>query len=419
MRILWVTNALLPEALAKLRGENELKGTGSWVMAMSYALAKNNNINLSIAAISDLVNELTVIKGNRITYYAFPRGKGDVDYNKDYESIYKRIDEVTRPDLVHIHGSEYPHSLAALRAFGREKCVVSLQGVVSSLYRYYLGDIPKVTFFKNITFHDILRPSSLGMQKRMKKCAGYERELFSELKYVIGRTTWDRAQVWALNPNVNYFHCNEVLRKEFYCDDIWSYESCKPHSIFLSQAGYPLKGLHKVLDALPFVLREYPDASIRIAGEDITYGTGSFKNRLRLSSYGKIIKKLIKDNGLEGRVVFTGPLNAEQMKQEYLKCNVFICPSSLENSPNSIGEAQALGVPVLASFVGGIPDLMNDKDSLFANKDTALVAYRISKLFELKEKVDTSSARLIALKRHDESSITSSLIKIYETIISH
>ena len=60
---------------------------------------------------------------------------------------------------------------------------------------------------------------------------------------------------------------------------------------------------------------------------------------------------------LEDKVSFLGPLNAEQMKAEYLRSNVFLCPSSIENSPNSLGEAQMLGVPCVASYVGGIPIL--------------------------------------------------------------
>ena len=49
------------------------------------------------------------------------------------------------------------------------------------------------------------------------------------------------------------------------------------------------------------------------------------------------------------------------MKKEYLKANVYVLPSSVENSPNSLGEAMLLGVPCIASYAGGIPSMAEDK----------------------------------------------------------
>ena len=48
------------------------------------------------------------------------------------------------------------------------------------------------------------------------------------------------------------------------------------------------------------------------------------------------------------------------MKDQYLKANVFVCSSALENSSNSVAEAMLLGVPVIASDVGGMRDIISD-----------------------------------------------------------
>ena len=45
------------------------------------------------------------------------------------------------------------------------------------------------------------------------------------------------------------------------------------------------------------------------------------------------------------------------MCDRYLKSNLFVCCSAIENSPNSLGEAQLLGMPYVASFVGGVPEI--------------------------------------------------------------
>ena len=53
------------------------------------------------------------------------------------------------------------------------------------------------------------------------------------------------------------------------------------------------------------------------------------------------------------------------MKEAYLKSHVFACPSALENSPNSLGEAMLLGLPCVAARTGGIPDMAEDGTSAF------------------------------------------------------
>ena len=51
----------------------------------------------------------------------------------------------------------------------------------------------------------------------------------------------------------------------------------------------------------------------------------------------------------------------EEMKKVLLESHVFVCPSAVENSPNSVAEAQLLGLPVAASRAGGIPSVVEDK----------------------------------------------------------
>ena len=90
-----------------------------------------------------------------------------------------------------------------------------------------------------------------------------EKDIILRVKYIIGRTEWDKSHVLAINPSVEYFHCDETMRHSFY-ENRWDYDKCEPHSIFISQAGYPLKGLHQVLKAMPLILRRYPDYVIII-----------------------------------------------------------------------------------------------------------------------------------------------------------
>ena len=187
---------------------------------------------------------------------------------------------------------------------------------------------------------------------------GYlEIEQIKKSNHIIGRTAWDKSHALAINPAINYHKCNETLRDIFYQGN-WSIDTCEKYSIFISQAYYPIKGLHQLLKALPFILQKFPKTKIYIAGIDFITNRG-----WKINGYGNYINKIIKLNKLENHIIFTGVLNETQMFKRYLDSHVFVCPSSIENSPNSIGEAQILGVPCVASYVGGNSDMITDKKS--------------------------------------------------------
>ena len=175
---------------------------------------------------------------------------------------------------------------------------------------------------------------------------------------------------------------NETMRAEFYTGS-WEAAKSERHSIFLGQGDDPLKGLHFVLQAMAELLPDYPDLKLYVAGNSVIEH-GSIKHRLKLPAYGKYLLKLIRQYGLEQKVIMTGKLSAEEMKDRFLKSSVFVCPSVLENSPNTVGEAMLLGVPVVASDAGGIPDMITDNRDglLFPAGDAKALAEVISRLWD-------------------------------------
>ena len=406
MKVLWITNIIFP-APSKALGIS-VPVSGGWMMSSLEALKESLlDMEIAVATIYPGKNFKT-LKVDGVSYYLLPSSEPATIYDKTLEPLWQQVRDDFRPDVTHIHGTEYPYGLAYIRACGAEKVCISIQGMVSVIARYYYAGMSVGDILKNITFRDLLKRDTIFRQKNnFEKRGEIEHEYIRSVSHIIGRTSWDRAHVWAINPDIDYHFCNETLRSSFY-NHKWESDKCVKHSIFLSQASYPIKGLHKVLQAMPIILRHYPDARVSIAGNNITD-----KPFYRISGYGKYIRSLIRKYNLQEKVNFLGNLSEARMCEEYLKANVFICPSSIENSPNSLGEAQLLGVPHIASYVGGVMDMMVDaEDNMYRFEEVEMLAEKVCKIFE-----EGMTSENDATKRHDRLINASCLVDIYRSII--
>ena len=412
-KILWVVNTVFPDAATHLGMKPPVYG--GWMYGLAKDLASCDDIQLAVATVYS-GKKFHSFSVNEIHYFLIPQGIRSVGLKNWWLKI---VDDFT-PNLVHIHGTEFGHGMALMNACSSLRYVVSIQGLVSVYHRYFLAGMTSWDALRNITFRDIARWNTLFHAKHdFYKRGLVEKEYIRYANAVIGRTDWDRAHTQAFNPNVSYHFCNESLRDEFYTDEKWSLENCRRHSIFLSQAGYPIKGLHQVLKAISLLKNDYPDILIEVAGHDITKAA-TLKDRLKRGGYGRYIGSMIREYGLEKHVKFLGPLSADDMKQAYLRSHLFICPSSVENSPNSLGEAQIMGVPCIAAYCGGIPSMVKDGESavLYRYEEHEMLAESIHRLFGSAESVNrlSNQGRDEAMKRHDRRTNLNALKATYKNI---
>lgn len=407
MRVLWITNIMFPPICDALNLQSPV--TGGWMYSSMQKLQKIGGLEFAIATVYQ-GKEFVEKNIDGVRFYLLPLGgKNNQKYQHSLEVYWRKVQQEFLPDVVHIHGTEFAHGFAYIQACGIKRVVVSIQGLVSVIAHYYLVGISRKDIYKNQTFRDIIKwDNLLQQQRKFYKRGKLEQKYICAVNHVIGRTSWDKAHVLAINPEVYYHFCNETLRGEFYKHE-WKYEDCEKHSLFVSQAGYPIKGLHQLLKAMPIVLRHYSDAKLYVAGGDITRSKW-----YRLTGYGSYIRKLIRKYHLEEVIVFVGILQEEEMCHMYLRTNVFVCPSSVENSPNSLGEAQLLGVPCVASYVGGIPDMMRgNEENMYRFEEVEMLAQKICRLFALEEQVQ-QLGREEALKRHDPIMNTQKMLNIYQ-----
>lgn len=385
---------------------------------------EKNGIVLGICfpvAIGSKINQLTVAG---ICCYGFQEDLNQPEqYDAGLELRFLEIFRDFKPDLIHIFGTEFPHALAAARSFGKpEKTLIGIQGLCYEIAKVYLDGLPEKV--KNqVTFRDLIRKDSLKQQQQKFVLRGEnEIEAIKLAGHITGRTRFDREGTARINPGAIYHSMNETMRKEFYSGQ-WKPENCEKHSIFLGQGDYPLKGFHFVLEAMPALLEKYPDARLYIAGNSII-ANKTLKDKIKLSAYGKYLLHMIRKYKLQDKVIVLGKLSAQEMKEQYLKSSVFICPSVLENSPNTVGEAMLLGVPVAASCTGGIPDMLTDKKEglLFPKGKTdklvlAVEAYwqEDSKGISFVRQISQAERRRAGMA-HDQDNNFRRLMEIYQEI---
>lgn len=420
MKILWFTNNLLPD----IAEENGIKASVNegWLVGMSSNLTRNfEDISLGVACSQNFSEKLVEGRLENYKYFAYYEQSKET-YNPSLHVVFENIIKKYAPDIIHVMGSEYPHTLSVMEAAEKlnilDRTVISIQGLIffmGSPLREFAWNACKV---KN-SLRDIIKKQGVREFSRSYDRRGeYEVRAFEKCKHVIGRTEWDRGCTFILNPNIQYHFNNEILRIEFY-EKKWDYNKCEKYSIFFSQVSNPIKGFDSMLKALGIIKKRYPGVKLYAAGSDVFLKqekTPSWKR----TGFVNYIFKLIEQLDLCRNVVFYGSLNAVQMRDAYLRANVFVCSSLIENSPNSVGEAMILGVPTIASHVGGVTSMMSHEREgfIYPQDEEYMLAYYVEMLFEDVGLAQSISERAIirAEETHNREKNSKDLYEIYKTM---
>ena len=386
MKILWQINVKLP-IIYKISGQENRTVVAGWLDQISEKVILNNE--LVVCYPTSMPSGEKGSNGN-LSYYGIyyddkkmRSGRLRMD---DYLDKLVSILSIEKPDVIHIHGTEFQYAyfmtVAAEKAGLKSRVVVSIQGLVKYYSDHYLFGLPKWVIFGKTVKEFLLGEGVFNGYKSYLRRGETEEKAIKNTNYIIGRTNWDRGCANIINSEATYLFGNETLRSNFY-NGCWQYEKCIPHSIFVSQASYPIKGFHLLVHALNIIKQRYPDVKVRVAGANL-----SDDNWIKGSCYALYIQKLIRKYNLKENIVFIGPQQAENMKQELLKTNVFVSPSTIENSPNSLGEGMILGVPCISSDVGGVTNLLihNEEGYVYPLDEYYMLAYYIMDIFENSEK---------------------------------
>jgi glycosyltransferase involved in cell wall biosynthesis len=416
MKILWIVNIIFPEVADELKIPRGF--SGGWLLDLAEGISKNDEFDLAIASVYNGTEMCTYHIGNK-TFFLIPGGgKKKMFYSKSNAVYWKKIEEQFMPDIVHLHGTEYTHGLVYMDTFPDKKYLLTIQGIIGAISR---------EFNANLTFRQKLKYRTLrewlhfnGMFEKQAlffRNVKYEKRIIEGVKYVTGRTFWDEAIIRSINPEVKYYRCFYNLRKEFYSADKWKVDAVERFTIYGSTAAQaPLKGGHVVLKAISIVKYYYPQVKIRFLMPNLKDG------RLPINSgYQKMIAELIEKYDIKDNVEFIPSQRPDGVIYYMQRSHCAIIPSAMENASSTLREAMHIGVPCIASYRGGMTDLIKDGEDgyFFDFEESEFLAQRIVNIFsddELAKKL-SQNAIIKAEKWHDRDKNITDMECIYRMIM--
>lgn len=410
MRVLWFVNMMMPEFSDALGMPHV--NFGGWMPSLISAI-RTYAPDIELCVVNVAAKKATKIV-NGVKYVSVSI--------KSLDAV-SQVIESFKPSVIHFHGTEDVFNLTGKYVKDWDHVVVSIQGIINGYYPHYMGGLTQEELwpYQNPIRWLMRRGSVRSSAKYWRTCKAVdERKGLVNVKHVLGRTDWDYAWAHYLCSDAVYYQVGELLRPEFYLAERIA-DNVKQHTIYCSAAlSYPLKGGHWLLRAVSMLKRKYPDVRLRVANAYRCSRQQGLVGRLSQGQYHRYIMHMIDKLGISGCVELLPSLSASEVVRELCTAHVFCLPSLVENSPNSLGEAQLIGCPVVCTSVGGVGSMMRDnEDGLMVPAcDPAMLAFAIDRIFSSSCPIGefVANARERALKRHNPETVVGALIDVYRGI---
>jgi len=155
----------------------------------------------------------------------------------------------------------------------------------------------------------------------------------------------------------------------------------------------------------------------------LLHGAGCEEIRLRIAGIpppgpgNEFYAARAREHGVLESIDWLGRLDAGELVAELRRATLFAYPSHIDNSPNALCKALLVGVPTVASYVGGVPSLIDDgcDGLLYPDGDPYALAGRLCQLLHNPSLASDlgRKARDRALERHKHGTIVASVLRIY------
>lgn len=414
MRILWFT----PTSSQYDKGSHYYHG-GGWVESLEQTFREHSHVQLGISFFHD--KDHLKKESGTVTYYPIQKiqkrnlTKLITNWSCKIETgtyLKKSLEVINdfKPDVIQVFGTE--GSFPEIQHYTEVPVVIHLQGLINpcnnAFYPPGINNYNLLTylpFFKN----HVLGNSLVFDKKRFEKQAEKELGYFKKSSYLIGRTYWDKTISSLLAPQATYFHVDEILRSSFYEASPWTPKQHNRLRIISTLSSSIYKGIDLVLKTAFLLQKTYGNIF-----EWHIIGLHGDNKLVRFFEYS--LKKSFKDCN----VSFVGVLSQSDLIKSLQSADIFIHPSYIDNSPNSVCEAQMLGMPVISCNVGGTSTLIEHGQNgilVPANAPYELAHSIISLTKDKNMQAQLGAqARITAMERHNRPKTYNALMNMYQTI---
>ena len=363
-----------------------------WVGALAEQLRWQPGLELTILHWTSKIRTATdefERNGIRFVYLRVPSVRVDILtlYQRRIRLVRAWLRQhAARYDLLHLHGSEL--QLPAITAGLPRPQLLSVQGLVSQYPPFV--------------------PSWRSWLKVLWTMAGYyERRYLPGIQHFICRTHWDQALVRQLSPGCVVHHNWEVIRPEFFGPPTLPAPAGGRAQLVFAGGTQVMKGFREVLAAFDLI-RQQVDAQLIIAGP----------------ARPADVRLAVRQAGLRhvgpADVVCRGMLTGRELAQLFQHAVCLLHPSYVDNSPNSVCEAQVAGLPVVVTDVGGVRSLVEDEVTgllcTLAPASIAAQALRLLRDAGLRQRL-AAQAAAVARPRHDPAVIVARTLEIYQAVL--
>jgi glycosyltransferase involved in cell wall biosynthesis len=224
------------------------------------------------------------------------------------------------------------------------------------------------------------------------------------VKYFASRTEWANCFVRNLNSRAIIYDAPEAINEAFFKMP----EGQSRKNILIVGSVIQRKGIEEAIDAMRIIVAAFPSCRLLVIGR----AEPQFLERL---------KERARTVGVERNVEWLGFKETEELAVLHAASAILVHPSYIDNSPNSVTEAMASGLAIVASDVGGIPSMIDNNITgiLVKPRDHRQLARAAIALLghEAERERLGSNAKVVALERHLPAKVAAKMTSIYGDII--
>ena len=332
----------------------------------------------------------------------------DVIYSQENKRLMAKALEEFKPDIVHINNFQRQLSASIIDAIKKKNIPIvmtahDLNPICPASIMLYNGEVCDDCITKGYSQcikKKCVKGSTLKSTLGVMEKKYYDiHKVFRKIDCIISPSEFNKNQL--VNGKLKYNEIvtlhnfvNESERNEYVLGD---------YAFYLGRLSKE-KGILNLIEAIG----DIPDAKLLIAGDG--------PERERIEAY-------ISEHKLDGRITLLGYQNQDSIHKYITNSRFVVIPSICnENCPYSVLEAMEIGKPIVASRIGGIPELIADGENgyLYKADDINELKEKLTLLLDDDEKVNSfaQKSRELYESYYSPDSYYNELIKIYNKVMS-